>query len=363
MSGTHLPHAPRCYLQSIGTAVPARSFTSEQTVAEFGAVYTEPRSQRLLRRIVRLTGIENRYLAALDFLDRNGDGPPLYVPAAELPGGPGMGVRNARFAEAAGGLVRQAIGELAPGLLESVDALVTVSCTHASAPGLEAAVYDQPVVCRAAHRWNLGFMGCSGGLAALRLVQEMSPRGHTALIVACELSSLHFQYSTELDQMTANVLFADGAAAAVISAEPSPVRVVDCRCATLPEAADQMIWFADDRGLRLRLSQDLPDTLAAALPDAVRTFLGDNGLAVSDVKHWLVHPGGPQILDAAGAALGLPAAALELSRSVLRRYGNMSSATILFILRALLAQRPKGLCVALAFGPGLTIELALFQMR
>ena len=74
MSGTHLPHAPRCYLQSIGTAVPARSFTSEQTVAEFGAVYTEPRSQRLLRRIVRLTGIENRYLAALDFLDRNGDG-------------------------------------------------------------------------------------------------------------------------------------------------------------------------------------------------------------------------------------------------------------------------------------------------
>jgi len=81
------------------------------------------------------------------------------------------------------------------------------------------------------------------------------------------------------------------------------------------------------------------------------------------VKHWLVHRGGPIILDAAGAALGLPAAALELSRSVLRRYGNMSSATILFILRALLAQRPKGLCVALAFGPGLTIELALFQMR
>jgi prepilin-type processing-associated H-X9-DG protein len=362
VSGAHPSTATQCYIQTIGTAVPERSFTSEQTVAAFKAVYTDPRSHRLLRRIVRLTGIENRYLAALDFLDRDDNETPLYLPAEELPGGPGMGARNSRFAEASASLVRQAVSEVGPRLLAAVDTLVTVSCTHASAPGLEAAIYDQAVVRPAVHRWNLGFMGCSGGLAALRLVRELSPRGRTALIVTCELSSLHFQYSTDLDQMTANVLFADGAAAAIVSSERSAVRVVDCRCAALPEAADQMIWFADDRGLRLRLSQDLPDTLAAALPEAVASFLGENGLATAGVQHWLVHPGGPQILDSAGAALNLAPQALELSRSVLRRYGNMSSSTILFILRELIEKRAEGTCVALAFGPGLTIEMALLEL-
>ena len=112
-------------------------------------------------------------------------------------------------------------------------------------------------------------MGCSGGLAAMRLVHQMADRGKEALIVACELSSLHFQYTDKLDQLTANVLFADGAAAMTLSPRRSAMRVVDCRCSTLPAQANQMVWFADDHGLRLELSQDLPDTLAASLPAAV----------------------------------------------------------------------------------------------
>jgi prepilin-type processing-associated H-X9-DG protein len=252
---------------------------------------------------------------------------------------------------------------LGRGWWPGADVLVTVSCTHASAPGLEAAIYDQAIMRNVAHRWNLGFMGCSGGLAALRLASEVSPRQPNVLIVTCELSSLHFQYSDALDQMTANVLFADGAAAVAVTGEPSAVRVVACRCVALPEAADQMVWFADDRGLRLRLSQELPETIAAALPQAVSEFLSASGLSIDEVDHWLVHPGGPQILDEAGAALGLGPEGLALSRSVLRRYGNMSSSTIFFILRELIEKREEGRCVALAFGPGLTIEMALLEIR
>ncbi len=358
-----MAEAPSCYVQAIGTAVPQRAFSAEQTVTAFRAVYTDERDYRLLRRIVRLTGIENRYLAALDFLERDGDRPPLYLPATELPGGPGMGARNARFDESAHVLVKKAVSAVNAELLADVDTLVTVSCTHASAPGLEAAVFDDGRVRRAVHRWNLGFMGCSAGLAALRLVQELAPRQRTTLIITCELSSLHFQYSAELDQMTANVLFADGAAATVVSARPAAVRIVDCRSVALPEAADQMVWFADDRGLRLHLSQELPETISAELPAALDAFLGANGLAARDIEHWLVHPGGPQILDGVEAALHLPPDALALSRSVLRRYGNMSSSTVLFILRELVEERAEGMCVALAFGPGLTIEMALLEIK
>ena len=124
-----------------------------------------------------------------------------------------------------------------------------------------------------------------------------------------------------------------------------------------------MLWFADDCGLRLRLSPDLPDTLAAHLPQALTAFLDSAGLRRADVAHWLVHPGGPQIVDSVEKVLELPTDTLRGARDVLRRYGNMSSSTILFILKELLETRPRGLGVAIAFGPGLTIEMAAIEFR
>jgi prepilin-type processing-associated H-X9-DG protein len=273
-----------------------------------------------------------------------------------------MGARMALFDRVSGPLVTRALADFAPAGLADVDTLVTVSCTHATAPGLERPILTQTPVRSSVHRWNLGFMGCSAGLAAMRLVHGMAdtPR---ALIVACELSSLHFQYTDELDQLTANVLFADGAAAMTLSSEPAAARVLGCRCAAAPAQADQMVWFADDHGLRLHLSQELPDTLAAIVPETVERFLADHGTPRAAVEHWLVHPGGPQILDAVQQALGLPEDALRLSRDVLRRHGNMSSPTIFFILKDLLASGVDGRCVAMAFGPGLTIELVLLEIR
>ncbi len=349
------------FIHGIGAAVPARSLTAGESVDLFHQACPDERTARLLRRVVRLTGIERRHLASLDYQSAEGVSP-LYRPCAEQPHGPGMGARNALFEQAAAPLVREALQTFDADALRRVDLLITASCTHASSPGLERPVMAAVPLRPAIDRWNLGFMGCSAGLAALRLVQRTCQDPGGALIVACELSSLHFQYTDQIDQLTANVLFADGAAAVLLSPRPARLRLLDTRCATLPAASDQMTWFADDHGLRLTLSQDLPDTLAAALPAAVGALLDRHELRLADIDRWLVHPGGPQILDAVEQCLALSPGSLDLSREVLRRLGNMSSPTIFFIMKALLDSGASGRCVALAFGPGLTIEMALLEM-
>ena len=130
----------------------------------------------------------------------------------------------------------------------------------------------------------------------------------------------------------------------------------------IPSFAEQMVWWAGDFGLRLSLSPELPATLAAHLPAAVRSFLGEAVLSVSQVDHWLVHPGGPKILDAVEDSLDLAKGSLALSRLVLRRFGNMSSPTILFILQAALEAGLEGRIMLIAFGPGLTIEMVLVEI-
>ncbi len=351
-----------CYVQKISTAVPQHFFTREQTERMLAETCINQRSAKLLKRIVRLTAIEKRHLAVLDFQSSLDDEQGIYRTCREQPSGPGMGARTAMFDKACGPLIRKVLSPFPSERLGNIDILITVSCTHASSPGLERPVFAQSNVPHCVDRWNLGFMGCSAALAAIRLVHQVTNFDKETLIVTCELSSLHFQYTDQIDQMTANLLFADGAAAVVISPRRSAVSILDCRCVTLPESADQMLWFAGDHGLQLRLSQALPETLAQALPDVVAAFLGQNGVSVDDIDHWLVHPGGPQILDNVENSLNLPANALDHSRAILRHYGNMSSTTILFIMQALFDEKQDGTALAMSFGPGLTIELVLLQL-
>lgn len=349
------------YIHGIGQAVPPHALPRENAGDLLTQACSSPRTAKLMRRVINLTGIEKRHLAILG-AQQHREGEPLYLAADQQPRGPGMGARMARFDAAAADLTQRAIAALPAEALADVGSLITVTCTHAGAPGLELPALAAARLSNDVDRWHLGFMGCSAGLAALRLAHRARSSADT-LIVACELSSLHFQYSDDLDQLTANLLFADGAAALAVAARPSAIRVVDCRSVSLPQAADQMVWFADDHGLRLTLSQQLPDTIGRHLPAAVTAFLADNQLDIRRIDHWLAHPGGPQILDSVEACLALPAGALDGSRAILAAYGNMSSPTIFFIMRALFERRPDGLCLALAFGPGLTIEMALLKIE
>ncbi len=355
--------ATDCYVQGIGTAVPNRSVAQAEIESMFAPAISNPRTARLIQRVARLTGIERRYLAALDYVG-DGDETPLYQSSNMQPHGPGMDARTALFLKAAAPLVEKSLSAFSQEQLSRVGALITVTCTHAASPGLEQPVFACSPVPPSVQRWNLGFMGCSAGLAALRLVHGTTTgHSHPSLILACELSSLHFQYTEELDQLTANLLFADGCAAVLLSNKRTPVRVVDCVCLTLPAAASQMTWFAGNHGLQLTLSQDLPDTLAAHIGPAIESFLVRSNTSLDQIDHWVVHPGGPQILDSIGQSMRLSSEALRWSRDVLRRFGNMSSPTVFFILRELLQSQQTGRVLMAAFGPGLTIELALLEVH
>ncbi len=355
-----------CYLHDIATAVPPEFAELPQTLAYLRQFIPGERALPRVRRILEAAGVRKRHFAALRLQADRPEAERLYPPFSTAPDGPTTEQRLAHFDDLAVPLIDDLLAQLPRDIWSDIRRLITVNCTSAASPGLERLILRGRPIHRRADRWNIGFMGCSAGLAGLRLTRQLQPMADhadaAALIVALELSSLHVQYSERVDQIVANALFADGAAAAVVSPRPGPVRVVDCQCVTLDKCADQMTWTAGNHGFALQLSIELPATLAAAIRPAMSEFLGDNGLNIADVAHWAIHPGGPKIIESVCAALGLSPDVAAASRTILADYGNMSSATIFFILRRLLDSGAAGPIVAVAFGPGLTIELALLDV-
>ena len=247
--------------------------------------------------------------------------------------------------------------------------LVTCSCTGFASPGVDIEVLEELGLSLAVARTHVGFMGCHGAFNALRVAGAFAAADpEAAVLVACvELCSLHFQYGNHDDHVVANSLFADGAATAVCrnvaasrdTERPWRLRLQASR--VLPQSQREMGWLIGDNGFEMSLSARVPDLIAAHLEPAVTAMLEEAGLAAADVGCWAVHPGGPRILGSVESALRLPAEALAVSRSVLAEHGNMSSATILFVLDRLRAVGAAGPCVALAFGPGLTVEMAVLD--
>jgi predicted naringenin-chalcone synthase len=190
------------------------------------------------------------------------------------------------------------------------------------------------------------------------------------LLCAAELCSLHFQYGWDAERAVANSLFADGAAAVVGAALPLPHgrpgpgsgywRVAGSGSYLVADTEDVMTWRIGDHGFEMSLSPRVSQLIGEHLRPWLRGWLAREGFALGEVASWAIHPGGPRVLDAVEAALSLDRRATAASREVLASYGNVSSPTVLLILdrlRGLGAARP---CVALAFGPGLTIEATLF---
>ncbi len=184
------------------------------------------------------------------------------------------------------------------------------------------------------------------------------------LICAVELCSLHFAYGVVPDKLLANALFADGAGAAVARGGAAPREawsLAGCGSAIMPDTEELMTWAIRDHGFEMGLSPRVPEAILEHLRPWLEEWLAENALALADVGSWAIHPGGPKILSACRQAAGLQPRHVQTSEAVLARYGNMSSATVLFVLDGLRRQDAPRPCVALAFGPGLAIEAALFR--
>jgi predicted naringenin-chalcone synthase len=206
-------------------------------------------------------------------------------------------------------------------------------------------------------RTVLGFMGCYAGVTALRSAGHIVRSNPDArvLVVAVELCSLHLQPSDRLEQLLAMAQFADGAAAALVSADGDGLAIGKGLSLTLEESHELITWTIGDTGFAMHLSGEVPGRLVEALADAEVAGLVTEGAEPSEIEAWAVHPGGRSIIDAVERGLSLPAEKLLPSRAVLREFGNMSSVAVLFVLERLMEQKPNS-GVALAFGPGLAME-------
>lgn len=367
----------------IGTALPRHALTQEEAV-ELHTTFCRigDRRARTLRALYRRSGIRTRYSVLLEGSSGGlNSRQSFYWPAkAEDDRGPETALRMAMYEQHAPHLAALAAGRaLRAGSVppEEVTHLITVSCTGFVSPGVDAEIIERLGLRRDAERTHVGFMGCHGALNGLRVARSFVERDSRAvpLVCAVELCSLHFSYGWDPDMLVANALFADGAAAlvgrgdrhdgnpAASSGRPGTAAdwcVADTGTFLMRGSRDAMTWRIGDHGFRMTLSAEVPDLIDANLGQWLTDWLCARGLALADVRSWAVHPGGPRILSTVERVLKLPAEVTSASRDVLSSCGNMSSATVLFIVQRLRAAGAPTPCVALAFGPGLAAEATLF---
>jgi predicted naringenin-chalcone synthase len=240
--------------------------------------------------------------------------------------------------------------------------LLITCCTGFSAPGLDLEVIERCKLPSSVERTMIGFMGCYAAINALKLARHIvrSEQSARVLVINLELCTLHLKETADIEQVLAFLLFGDGCAACLVSADPTGTALDSFRAVVVPGTRDLMTWNIRDFGFDMILSGKVPAAIQEALHEHVGEIL--EGAPVGSIDLWAVHPGGRTVLDAVERALNLAPPALAASREVLHRYGNMSSATVMFVIEHLLragARGQKG--CAMSFGPGLTAETMLFR--
>jgi predicted naringenin-chalcone synthase len=352
-------------IAGIGTALPPHRI-AQADAAEIAQHYSckTAAQERLFKGMYRRAGVETRHSVVLE----SSDGELVARQSFYSGANPTTGDRMRKYEEHAGALAVAAARESlddAGMLPERVTHLVTVSCSGFCAPGFDIALFKQLGLPGDVARTHVGFMGCHGLLNGMRVAQAFLAADPRACVLLCavEMCSLHHQYGWNSDQIVANALFADGAAALVaVSGQSSSSKcyqLVASGSRLLDDCEDAMTWRIADHGFLMTLSPRVPELISRTIRPFLESWLATQGTSLAAVGSWAVHPGGPRILAAVGEATGLDRTMLEHSYQVLAEYGNMSSPTVLFILdRLRRAQAPRP-CVALAFGPGLAVESAL----
>ena len=360
------------FIHHIATETPDYIYSNEFTRERMKGWVSEPRAKRLIDMIYERTGIDTRYSACDDFMKDDG------VLFHTLPDGsmnsPSTGQRNALYAKAsrelAVKLAHKTLAECPQFAKSDITHVVFASCTGFSNPGPDYHIIRDVGLNENVERYTVGFMGCYAAFPALRMAAQFCEANPQAvvLVMCLELCSLHLQVSGKPESIVANALFADGAAAAIVSArEPAKdrpfYRVHGFHSALVPSSEAHMAWDIGDHGFNMVLSAYVPELIGSNIHEILAGILDKRGLTPADIDEWAIHPGGRAILDQIEEQLSLPPAELEMSRGVLRDYGNMSSPTVMFVLKGFLeeAETERATTCAIAFGPGLTVETAVLE--
>ncbi|MFF1383291.1 type III polyketide synthase [Arthrobacter sp. NPDC058288] len=368
------------YMRSLETAVPPTVLIQSEARDVFAA---QPGLTRLGSRLVSTcfdsAAIDTRYTAVTELTkDSRADDPQFFDPATGLVLSPSTKVRNDIFGREATKLfvdsARAALDACAGIDAAAITHLVTVSCTGFFNPGPDYKIVRALGLNPAVQRYHLGFMGCYAAFPALRAAKSFCEADPDAvvLVVCAELCSLHVRTSNDPDTIMGSALFADGAAAAVISARDIPdgtplLQLDHFETVLTPVGEESMAWNIGDEGFEMVLGNYVPHIIDDHIIGALEPLLSRDeslrGLPYRDITHWAIHPGGRSILDKVQSRLELTDEQLVPARETLRNFGNMSSATVLFVLKHIAGLPPQDgderIC-SMAFGPGLTVETAMF---
>jgi alpha-pyrone synthase len=352
----------KAFINRIATAVPPHDV--HHAFIDFAkGMVPEGTTRNLFKRMARLSGIEHRYSFVEPISSEDG----VWRDAEQVydPGNFPITARRMKFFEIfAPRLAQAALTKLALSEQEraSVTHVVVTSCTGLYAPGLDFEVVNHLGLNPSVERTMIGFMGCYAAINALKAAHHIvrSEPDARVIVLNLELCSLHFQETDQLEQVLSFLVFADGCAASLISARPEGLAIDSFLALTIPATSHLITWRIGEIGFDMHLSGQVPGEIGASLKQlGAQVTRGQDPLAID---LWAVHPGGRSILDAVEKGLALPADALRSSRSVLAQVGNMSSATVMFVLHEIMqrAQSCQTGC-AMSFGPGLTAETMLFH--
>lgn len=350
------------YINRIATAVPGHNV--HRAFVQFAQSLYEgrPREQALFMRMAEKAGIEHRFSCLAPAADPTGaaiDAEGFYKRGCF----PSTGERMRKFEAHAPALAESAVAKLLRGGERNhISHVLVTCCTGLSAPGLDFEIIERCDLPTTVERTMVGFMGCYAALNALKLARHIvrsEPKARV-LVLNLEFCTLHLHEADDLEKILSFLIFGDGCAAALISAEPEGFALESFRAVLVPRTRELITWTIGDLGFDMVLSGRVP----AAIREALHARKGEilAGRNVSEIDLWAVHPGGRTVLDAVECAFDLEPSALSASREILRAYGNMSSATVMFVLERLMGDAIAGATgCAMAFGPGLVAETCLFR--
>jgi alpha-pyrone synthase len=362
----------------IGSANPVHRFSQNEILDFMLNAHNLAGSEATrLKALYRATGIKHRHSVLKDYGARTTDRQ-FYPKNESLEPFPTIASRMTQFRKEALPLCLAAIADLEKALSgrsnwkKSITHLITVSCTGMYAPGLDLELLQKLGLPGTVQRTAINFMGCYAAFNALKAADNIC-KAHpdaTVLVVCVELCTLHFQRQPTEDNLLANSLFADGAAATLVAGAPGPginFTLANFHCEVDPAGENDMAWQISDFGFEMKLSSYVPDIIEGGIGRLTEKLLRQHGGSAKAVDYFAIHPGGKRILEAVEKAIGIKKEDNRAAYDILREFGNMSSPTVLFVLKKImesLSREDQGKKVlSFAFGPGLTLESMLLEIN
>jgi len=346
------------YINSIGTANAPFAHSQKEILDFMLEMYQVPQEDiEKIKRLYDRSEIETRYSAIEDF-----SLPKSKWEFIEKDKKTSIENRMKKYFEIAPSLCEKAVRKCIPveSELSTITHLITVSCTGISAPGLDIQLIQLLDLPTTIHRTSVNFMGCYAAIHALKQANAIckSQANARVLIVDVELCTIHFQDDYTMDNIAASLLFGDGAAAVLVSNEKGIYSIEDFYSEVALDGYNDMAWNISSTGFLMTLSGYVPSIIASNIEPMLLNSLKKMNIKKEDIQHWAIHPGGKKIVTEIEKVLNLNSKDVEISRSILNDFGNMSSVTILYVLKKMQEQikAPNETIYSIAFGPGLTIE-------